>query len=145
MKISTIKDVKTPIRGTEKSAGIDFFVPNDFENFVVEPGNSACIPSGVKANVPNGFALIVFNKSGVALKRSLSVGACIVDEDYQGEIHLHVYNFGNKAETICAGEKLVQMILVPVFYDSIEEVCIEDLFCVNSQRGEGGFGSTGVI
>ena len=94
MKISKVRDVKLPVRGTDKSAGIDFFIPNDFVSQTILPGESVCIPSGIKANVPNGFALVVFNKSGVALKRSLAVGACVIDEDYQGEIHLHVYNFG---------------------------------------------------
>ena len=93
--------------------------------------------------MPSGHALIVFNKSGVALKKNLSVGACVVDEDYQGEIHLHVYNFGNESIEISPGEKLVQMILLPVFYDSIEEVEVDDLFPEVSARGEGGFGSTG--
>ncbi len=145
MKISKVRDVKLPTRGTDKSAGIDFFVPNDFVSQTILPGESACIPSGIKANVPNGFALVVFNKSGVALKRSLAVGACVIDEDYQGEIHLHVYNFGNKQETVSGGEKLVQMILLPVFYDSIEEVDINNLFPKETSRGEGGFGSTGVL
>jgi len=145
MKISRVRDVKIPTRGTDKSAGIDFFIPNDFVSQTILPGESVCIPSGVKTNVPNGFALVVFNKSGVALKRSLAVGACVIDEDYQGEIHLHVYNFGNKQETISGGEKLVQMILLPVFYDSIEEVDIASLFPEETLRGEGGFGSTGVL
>ena len=143
MKISKIRDVKTPARGTEKSAGIDFFVPDDITPHWVLPGDSACIPSGVKANVPAGFALIVFNKSGVALKRNLAVGACVIDEDYQGEIHLHVYNFGTETQIIDPGEKLVQMILLPVFYDEIEEVSESNLFEKESSRGEGGFGSTG--
>jgi dUTP pyrophosphatase len=145
MKISKIRDVKTPVRGTEKSAGIDFFVPDDVTPFHVNPRESACIPSGIKANVPPGFVLIVFNKSGVALKRSLAVGACVIDEDYQGEIHLHVYNFGTESEVISHGEKLVQMILLPVFYDKIEEVSEDNLFENDSTRGKGGFGSTGVF
>jgi len=144
MKISKVRDVKTPTRGTDKSAGIDFFVPDDFEETPLSPGQSACIPSGIKANVPEGYALVVFNKSGVALKRNLSVGACVIDEDYQGEIHLHVYNFGNKVETVSSGEKLVQMILLPVFYDVLDVVDVQDLFSEETSRGEGGFGSTGV-
>ena len=144
MKISKIRDVKTPVRGTEKSAGIDFFVPDDIITpYCVNPRESACVPSGIKANVPAGFALIVFNKSGVALKRNLAVGACVIDEDYQGEIHLHVYNFGTETEVIDRGEKLVQMILLPVFYDEIEEVSEGNLFEKESSRGKGGFGSTG--
>jgi len=145
LNISKIREVKTPNRGTDKSAGIDFFVPNDFEEITLSPGESVCVPSGIKANVPEGFALIVFNKSGVALKKNLSVGACVIDEDYQGEIHLHVYNFGKGLENISPGEKLVQMILVPVFYDTIEEVELSSLFPEETSRGEGGFGSTGVI
>ena len=60
MKITKIRDVKTPIRGTEGSAGIDFFVPNDYPNSLrrIEPGDRFFIPSGIKANVPTGYALI---------------------------------------------------------------------------------------
>ena len=92
MKITKIRDVKTPIRGTEGSAGIDFFVPEDFPKDLctIQPNERFFIPSGIKANVPDGFALIAFNKSGVALKKGLLVGASVVDSDYQGEIHLHL-------------------------------------------------------
>lgn len=144
MEIAKIRNVKTPNRGTPCSAGIDFFVPEDFLEVSLNPGQSTCIPSGIKANVPSGHALIVFNKSGVALKRNLSVGACVIDEDYQGEIHLHVYNFGTGVETISPSEKLVQMILIPVFYDSITTVEESSLFRSTTERGSGGFGSTGV-
>ncbi len=143
MKISKVRNVKTPARGTPESAGIDFYVPEDFKARSLGPGHKAFIPSGIKANVPYGHALIAFNKSGVALKKSLFIGACVVDEDYQGEIHLHVVNVGTEVTTIEPGEKLVQMVLVPVFYDNIEEVAEENLFKTETQRGSGGFGSTG--
>ena len=77
MKISKIRDVKTPVRGTEKSAGIDFFVPKDFNKTRLFPGESVFIPSGIKVNVPTGHALIAFNKSGVALKKNLAQ-TCII-------------------------------------------------------------------
>lgn len=155
MNIFKTRNVKTPERGTDKSAGIDFFIPNDLLSqeqdrqidnlYELNPGESACIPSGIKAEVPEGFALIAFNKSGVALNKNLSVGACVIDEDYQGEIHLHVFNRGNKVVILSAGDKLVQFILVPVFYDCINVVNAEDqLFnSKTSERGQGGFGSTG--
>ena len=142
MKISKVRDVKTPIRGTANSAGIDFFVPTGIQE-TLGPGKSCLIPSGIKANVPEGHALIAFNKSGVALKKSLFVGACVVDEDYQGEIHLHVVNVGAESVVVEPGEKLVQLVLVPVFYDIIEEVSQEMLFSEPTKRGSGGFGSTG--
>ena len=71
MKISKVRNVKTPSRGTEKSAGIDFFVPDDFDKKLVFPEGSILIPSGIRADVPEGYALIVFNKSGVAVKKVL--------------------------------------------------------------------------
>ena len=79
MKISKVREVKTPTRGTPQSAGIDFYVPNDYTGHTLVPGSKAFIPSGIKANVPDGHALIAFNKSGVALKKSLFIGACVVD------------------------------------------------------------------
>ena len=146
MKILKIRDVKTPTRGTEKSAGLDFYVPNDFPGtHYLATSQSLNIPSGIKANVPEGYALVVMNKSGVALSKGLQVGACVIDEDYQGEIHLHVVNIGDEVATIKPGEKLVQMLLIPIAYAGIEEVFREeDLFEGETERGSGGFGSTGV-
>ena len=143
MKISKTREVKTPTRGTDKSAGLDLYVPNDFEKCLILPGKSAFIPSGIKANVPEGHALIAFNKSGVALKKELSVGACVIDEDYQGEIHIHVFNFGTESTTISPGEKLIQLLLMPVVYESIDVVDESALFNTETSRGTGGFGSTG--
>jgi len=145
MNICKTRDVKTPNRGTPESAGIDFFVPDDFEKSEIQPGQAVFVPSGIKANVPKSHALIAFNKSGVALRKNLAVGACVVDEDYQGEIHLHLYNFGTEPTTISPGEKLVQMVLVPVSYDNVEVVSEDSLFKQESERGSGGFGSTGTF
>ena len=143
MKISRIRDVKIPTRGTQKSAGIDFFVPNDFRAITINPGEDALIPTGIKAEIPAGYMLTAFNKSGVATRDRLIKGAEVVDEDYQGEIHIHVINAGKDAVTIEPGKKLIQFILVPVLYDSVEEVNLEELHQFVTERGEGGFGSTG--
>ena len=146
MKIAKIRDVKTPTRGTQGSAGIDFYVPNDYPNSLrrVAPGERFFIPSGIKANVPEGFALIAMNKSGVALKKSLMVGACVVDSDYQGEIHLHLVNTGTADVTIEAGEKLTQFLLIPVDHCPVDVVDENALFETETDRGAGGFGSTGI-
>ena len=143
MKISRIRDVKIPTRGTSKSAGIDFFVPNDYPDLTLLPGNSALIPTGIKADIPTGYMLTAFNKSGVATKQLLIKGAEVCDEDYQGEIHIHVINVGTEAQLITPGQKLIQFVLVPVFYDIIEDVPLEELYSEMTERGEGGFGSTG--
>lgn len=145
MKICKIRDVKTPVRGTPLSAGLDFFVPNDFpgEHFIL-PGDAVNIPSGIKVKVPHGYALIFKNKSGIALKKGFQVGACVVDEDYQGEVHLHVRNTSLDVQSVKPGEKLVQAILVPVSYEDVEIVSDpSELYEEKTERGEGGFGSTG--
>jgi dUTPase len=68
----------------------------------------------------------------------------VVDEDYQGEVHLHVRNISTDVQFIDNGTKLVQAILVPVLYEDVEEVeSEEELFPEKTVRGEGGFGSTG--
>lgn len=144
MKISKIRDVKTPVRGTPLSAGLDFFVPNDFPGIhYLLPGDAVNIPSGIKMKVPHGFALVFMNKSGVAVKKGLQVGACVVDEDYQGEVHLHVRNISTDVQSINPGEKLVQALLLPVEYCDVEVVEEDELYEEKTQRGEGGFGSTG--
>ena len=142
MNIQKIRNVKTPSRGTSLSAGLDFYVPEDFEAKTIETNESVFIPSGIKAHVPSGYALIAFNKSGIAVKQSLMVGACVVDEDYEGEIHLHLINNGKDPVTINPGQKLTQFVLVPVSYMDVH--VLEELPDRNTERGAGGFGSTGL-
>lgn len=162
MKISKIRNVKTPNRGTEKSAGIDFFIPDydekfkeDFlnknpniiineEGILLYPHQRVNIPSGIKCNIPSGYALIAYNKSGISLKYGLDVGASVIDEDYQGELHLSLVNTSNEEIKINYGQKIIQFILLPVFYDIIEEIEENLLFEEKTERGNGGFGSTGV-
>ncbi len=88
--------------------------------------------------------MIAFNKSGIATKTGLLVGACIIDCDYQGEIHLHVVNTSSHVAHIKSGEKLVQFMVVKYEHVDFEEVKNEELFLHATNRGVGGFGSTGV-
>lgn len=158
MKITKIREVKTPTRGTECSAGLDFYVPAGMKLSML-PGDDVLIPSGIKVEVPHGYALIAHNRSSMATStRALKyaglkghpnstrgcvvVGACVVDEDYQGEIYIHLINVGRCAETIVAGMKVVQLVLTPVSYEGVEVVDEEELFNQATERGKGGFGST---
>lgn len=160
MKYAKVRDVKSPVRGTKKSAGIDLFIPNDFTKRVINPGEDTLIPSGLKFKVPEGYMLMGAEKSGVVTSKQaalaagrtpkpgafnsiLILGAKIGDEDYQGEMHIHLINVGREAITLCAGMKISQLILVPVSYDELEECPEDELFEEVSERGEGGFGSTG--
>lgn len=159
MKISLVRDVRKPERGTAKSAGIDFFIPNDFEVKALWPGCDILIPSGVKTSIPENYMLMAADKSGVVSSKDavnrcgrtpkadafdsiVIIGAKIVDEDYQGEIHIHLINVGETVICLKPGMKIAQFILVPVLYDSIEVVPESELFSAKSERGEGALGST---
>lgn len=161
MKILKVRDVKTPTRGTSLSAGIDFYVPNDFKAVRLFPNSDILIPSGIKAKFDDNLMLMAAEKSGITsssyAKRDCGMkvkkdafdsvtvlGAKIVDADYQGEIHIHIINVGGSNIIIKPGMKIAQFILVPVVYDDVEEVSSEiELYGnVKTERGEGGFGST---
>jgi len=134
------KDVKSPEIGTSGSAGIDFFVPNDFEETVVDPQKDIKINLGIITEFAPGIALIAFNKSGIATKKKLVAGACVVDSDYRGEIHAHMINTGTEPVIITPGMKIIQFILVPYFTPTLNELSEKP---GDTERGAGGFGSTG--
>lgn len=160
MKFCKVRDVKSPERGTGKAAGIDFFVPNLGKPIILSPFYDLLIPSGIKMEIPEGYMLMAADKSGVvtsgpaciaagrtpkkgAFDSAVILGAKIVDEDYQGEIHIHLINTGNTSILIRPGMKIAQFILVPVSYEGLEEVAENELFSRSSERGEGALGSTG--
>lgn len=159
MKVLKVRDVKTPVRGTELSAGIDFFVPNDLNPIELMPHTDALIPTGIIAKFASNLMLMAAEKSGVTSSIQAKhncgmkikpdnyteptiLGAKIVDADYKGEIHIHIINLGTKSITILPGKKLAQFILVPVYYDDIIEVSSKDeLFgSTKKERGANGFG-----
>jgi dUTP pyrophosphatase len=144
------EDAKLPVRAHPADAGMDlFYCPNErfklYENtndFWVPAGESRIIPTGLKVGVPEGYMLEVKNKSGIASRKQLVVGACVVDSGYDGEIYVNLHNLGTATQIIEPGQKLAQAVLIPVVHCDVEEAPEEDLN-PGSNRGEGGFGSTG--
>jgi deoxyuridine 5'-triphosphate nucleotidohydrolase len=139
VKVSDVKDFEYSIG----NAGIDFFVPAYLKEITLKPNEDVNIESGYKMSIEEGYALLFVNKSGQATKKSLQVGATLVDSSYTGEIHLHVRNIGTKDVTIYANEKLVQAIIIPdlIYQTNFERV---DKLTKTTNRGENGFGSTGI-
>ena len=140
--ISKTRFVMTPTKGTEGSAGLDFYVPNNWPITTVHPGDGILIPSGIKMSIPRGYVLIEFNKSGMSAYHKMLVGANVIDSDYQGEIHLSLINVGHNDVVIKPRQKIVQFLLLVAPILDIEVIAEMDLYPDKTGRGEGGFGST---
>lgn len=143
VQFSRIRNVNKPTRGTEDSAGMDLYVPDDFAPVWLGPHQAVCIASGLRVSFPKDHALIAFNKSGISRNKNLIIGASVVDHDYTGEVHLHVFNNGEINQFIGPGMKLIQVILLPVPRSEWVEVEDSVIHQVTTLRGDGAFGSTG--
>ena len=144
----TREDAKLPVRAHVADAGVDlFYCPNHVHalhgiNYCVPPGESRIVPTGIKVEVPYGYMLEIKNKSSVAVKQQLLVGACVVDSGYDGEVFVNLHNVGAATRIIQPGQKIAQAVMIPVVPCEVEEVA-EDNLNENSARGEGALGSTG--
>lgn len=131
---------KLPTYGSAEAAGADLYACLD-ETVTVLPGESVFVPTGIAMEVPVGCAGLIYARSGLACKRGLApankVG--VVDSDYRGQIVVVLHNHGSQPQTIENGERIAQMIITPVWTPPYEEA--EELS--GSERGGGGFGSTG--
>jgi len=142
-------EAKLPTRAHQADAGLDiYYCPNDnkklynTQNFHIPPKTSRLLSTGIKAEIPYGYMLEVKNKSGIAYKRQLLVGACVIDPGYNGEIYINLHNVGALAQIIEPGQKIAQAVLIPVEHCVITE-CKTDTLNDNSTRGDGALGSTG--
>ena len=144
LKYKKLRDVKNPCYGTIGSAGLDIFIPNDYEEqkLNIEPQESIIIPTGLKFDIPSGYVLIAMNKSGVATKLNLQIGACVIDEDYTGEPSIHLFNVSNFKVHLKPGQKITQFLLIPYIQPQLIEV---DNINKKTKRGNKGFGSTGIF
>ena len=137
-----------PVRANPSDAGLDvFYCPSDNRDSVkINPGESVVLETGLKFGVPHGFMLEVKNRSSVASKRRLIVGACVVDPGYNGELYVNLLNVGTSAQLIENGTKIAQVVMVPIIHFRARKVMADSLYdnpiCI-SNRGTGGFGSTG--
>ena len=139
---------KLPIRAHAADAGIDLFYCPDRDHalygmdYCVHASESKIVPTGIKVEVPYGYMLEIKNKSSVAAKKQLLVGACVVDSGYDGEVFVNLHNVGAESRVIQAGQKIAQGVLIPVEPCVVVE-CGTDTLNENSTRGAGALGSTG--
>jgi dUTP pyrophosphatase len=131
-----------PTYGTDLSAGADLRAVLDAP-VTIKPGESVLIHTGIAAAIPEGFVGLVYARSGIACKRCLApsnkVG--VIDADYRGEIMVSLHNHGTTEQTIDPDERIAQMVVQSFVHCEYEET--DDLD--STERGTGGFGSTGTI
>ena len=130
------ENAKMPTRGTEGSSGLDVYTPYDV---IVPARGDALIPLDLAFEIPFGWDLSVYNKSGIATKKKLSKGAELIDSDYRGNCHIHFFNNSDEDVHFSKGDKISQLVMREVWMGNLEQV--DDLN--DTQRGSGGFGSTG--
>ena len=114
------RNARPPERANPSDAGLDVFysplLNEDNTVITIPPGRSAIIPTGLKFGVPHGYMLEVKNRSSVAAKRSLVVGACVIDSGYDGEVFVNLHNVGKDTQIVEAGQKIAQLVMLPVVH-----------------------------
>lgn len=142
IKIKKLREnAKIPKRATNGSAGMDLYACID-EPITLAPGQLAVVPTGIAIALPeNSCAAFLYARSGLGVKHGicLSNGVGVIDSDYRGEICAGLCNVSDKPYTIEPDERVCQMVIAPVLTPDVVEVSELD----DTDRGEGGFGSTG--
>lgn len=129
---------KRPEYGSENANGADLFALNDY---TIEPGKTVKIQTGIALELNDEYAGFIMARSGMACNRGLApankVG--LIDTDYRGEIIVALHNHGEETQTVNAGDKVAQLVIIRLPQATFIEV--EELD--ETKRGDGGFGSTG--
>ncbi|MFH1787486.1 MAG: dUTP diphosphatase [archaeon] len=129
-------DAKVPVLGTEYSAGFDI---HSVEEKTLQPGERHAFGTGISIEVPDGYVTLFWDRSGMGFK-GIHRFAGVIDSDYRGELKIILFNSTKEPFTIEKGDRIVQAIIQEYFTPDFE--LSEDL--EDSQRGAGGFGSTGM-
>ena len=134
-------DIPMPHYGTDGSAGLDLRACLE-DTLVLQPGETKLIPTGMSIYIEDtGLAAMILPRSGLGHKHGIVLGNLVglIDSDYQGELMVSCWNRGDSAFTMEVGERIAQLVIVPVVQAEFDLVSDFEA----SDRGEGGFGSTG--
>lgn len=127
---------KIPTRAHSTDAGFDLYSLTD--TWVLARG-STTVRTGMGVGIPEGYYGRVASRSGLSVKNNIEVGAGVIDAGYRGEIVVKLYNHGDANVLISAGDRVAQLVVTAIYSDGIQEVASLD----DTERGAGGFGSTG--
>ncbi len=134
--------INCPFYATEGSAGMDLSACID-EPVLIKKGEIKFIPTGIAISLPsNEYVAYIYARSGLACKKGITLANCVgvIDSDYRGEIKCALINLGNEDFTVNFGDRIAQLLIAPVCKAEITECETLD----ETERGSGGFGSTGV-
>lgn len=134
--------IPLPHYATDGSAGLDMRAVID-ETLTVEPGDTVLVPTGLAIHVADpGLAAVLLPRSGLGHKHGIVLGNLtgLIDSDYQGQVFISCWNRGSKSYEITPGERIAQMVFVPV--EQVQFNVVEDFD--DSERGAGGFGHSGM-
>lgn len=142
MKMRIVNKSSNPLPQyeTDGSAGMD--IRSNVDNWIIYPGETCIVKTGLYVAVPCGYELQIRPRSGLSLKSGIRVANSpgTIDSDYRGEIGVLLWNTGEDAFEVKLGDRIAQMVLCPVYIMEFEEVESLD----ETVRGAGGFGSTGI-
>ena len=135
MKIKLDEGAFAPTRAHATDAGLDLY---SREKKILHAGECACFDTGVHIELPHGCCAMLVSKSGLNVRNDIT-STGLIDEGYSGSIVVKLYNHGGKETLINVGDKISQLVIFPVRYESVE--IAEDILA--GDRGDAGFGSTG--
>lgn len=132
---------KVPSYGSDEAAGADLYAATDYD-IIISPGQTVKIDTGIAIAVPRGYFGAIFARSGLATKQGLRPANCVgvIDSDYRGPVIVALHNDKDGDQMIPAGSRIAQLAIIPVMRTDFNIVDELD----ETERGEGGFGSTGV-
>ncbi|MFN2443423.1 MAG: dUTP diphosphatase [Thermoanaerobaculia bacterium] len=135
------EDLALPARASEHAAGFDLRAAVE-ETLSLAPGERAMIPTGISVAIPPGYEGQVRPRSGLAARHGIALvnAPGTIDADYRGEIQVIAINLGSAAFEVSRGDRIAQLVIAPVL--AVELELVDDLD--GTERGAGGFGSTGV-
>ncbi|MEP2447469.1 MAG: dUTP diphosphatase [Balneola sp.] len=140
-KLPHAKDLPLPEYESKSAAGMDIRAALETP-VTLKPGERTLIPTGLQMSIPDGFEAQIRPRSGLAIRNGITMlnSPGTIDADYRGEVKVIAINHGNENFTVEHGDRIAQMVIAPVTQFPVKEV--NDLS--STDRGEGGFGSTGV-
>ena len=129
---------RAPFRASVDAAGVDLFAAEDVD---VPPGGRACVKTDIQVAVPRGFYGRIAPRSGLAVRHGIDVGGGVIDADYRGNVAVILFNFGDSVFRVKRGDRVAQLLVEKIsVLEPLEVASLE-----NTVRGQGGFGSSGLL